>query len=151
MESLDRQILGLLIVDGRMSYTDIGRATGLSTSAVQQRVRKLENRGVIKGYAAKINTEELGLMITAFVRCRADDPVTENDLPERIAGLPEVVSCFSVAGEASVLLRVLVATPAALADLLSRLRILGCSTVTELVLAVPFDERSPIAAIPETT
>ena len=88
-------------------------------------------------------------MITAFVRCRAGDPQTENDLPERIAHLPEVVSCFSVAGDASVLLRVLVSTPAALADLLSRLRILGCSTITELVLAVPFEERSPLGAIPE--
>lgn len=149
MEALDRQILSLLIADGRMSYTDItGRATGLSTSAVQQRVRKLENR-VITGYAAKVNSEELGLMITAFVRCRAGDPQTENDLPERIAHLPEVVSCFSVAGDVSVLLRVLVSTPAALADLLSRLRILGCSTITELVLAVPFEERSPLGAIPE--
>lgn len=148
MEALDRQILGLLIADGRMSYTDIGRATGLSTSAVQQRVRKLENRGVITGYSARVNAEELGLMITAFVRCRASEPQTENELPDAIAHLPEVVSCYSVAGEASVLLRVLVATPAALADLLSRLRLIGCSTVTELVLAVPFEERSSLGALP---
>lgn len=150
MESLDQQILGLLIADGRMSYTDIGRATGLSTSAVQQRVRKLENRGVITGYKAIVSTEALGLMITAFVRCRAVDPMTEDELPGRISTLPEVVSCYSVAGDATVLLRVLVPTPAALADLLSRLRLVGCSTVTELVLAVPFDERSPLAAMSET-
>lgn len=150
MESLDQQILGLLIADGRMSYTDIGRATGLSTSAVQQRVRKLENRGVITGYKAIVSTEALGLMITAFVRCRAVDPLTEDELPGRISTLPEVVSCYSVAGDATVLLRVLVPTPAALADLLSRLRLVGCSTITELVLAVPFDERSPLAAMSET-
>ncbi|WP_028708445.1 Lrp/AsnC family transcriptional regulator [Propionicicella superfundia] len=148
MESLDQQILGLLIGDGRMSYTDIGRATGLSTSAVQQRVRKLENRGVITGYRAVVSNEALGLMITAFVRCRAVDPMTEDELPGRIADLPEVVACYSVAGDASVLLRVLVPTPAALAELLSRLRLVGCSTVTELVLAVPFEERSPLAAMP---
>jgi Lrp/AsnC family leucine-responsive transcriptional regulator len=97
-----------------------------------------------------VSTEALGLMITAFVRCRAVDPLTEDELPGRISTLPEVVSCYSVAGDATVLLRVLVPTPAALADLLSRLRLVGCSTITELVLAVPFDERSPLAAMSET-
>ncbi len=52
MEELDRQIVQLLVKDGRMSYTDLGKATGLSTSAVHQRVRRLEQRGVIRGYAA---------------------------------------------------------------------------------------------------
>ena len=50
MEELDRQIVQLLVKDGRMSYTDLGKATGLSTSAVHQRVRRLEQRGVIRGY-----------------------------------------------------------------------------------------------------
>lgn len=149
MESLDQQILSLLIADGRMSYTDIGRATGLSTSAVQQRVRKLEQRGVITGYTAQVNTASLDLIITAFVRCRAVDAMTEDDLPSAIAGLPEVVSCYSVAGESSLLLKVLVSTPANLADLLSRLRQIGCSTVTELVMAVPFEDRSPLKAAQE--
>ena len=52
MEQLDQRILALLARDGRMSYTDIGKETGLSTSAAQQRVRRLEQRGVIKGYRA---------------------------------------------------------------------------------------------------
>lgn len=144
---MDQQILSLLISDGRMSYTDIGRATGLSTSAVQQRVRKLEARGVITGYTAQVNTDELGLMITAFVRCRPIDATTEDELPTRIAQVPEVISAYSVAGEASLLLKVLVPTPMALAAVLSRLRLTGCSTVTELVMAVPFEDRSPLDAM----
>ncbi|MEU9383128.1 AsnC family transcriptional regulator, partial [Streptomyces sp. NPDC048279] len=55
MEELDRQIVQLLVKDGRMSYTDLGKATGLSTSAVHQRVRRLEQRGVIRGYAAVVS------------------------------------------------------------------------------------------------
>ncbi len=74
MEKLDRRILSLLARDGRMSYTDIGKETGLSTSAAQQRVRRLEQRGVIKGYTAVLDPAELGLMVTAFVAIKPFDP-----------------------------------------------------------------------------
>ena len=60
MEPLDRRILSLLARDGRMSYTDIGKETGLSTSAAQQRVRRLEQRGVINGYRAELDQAQLG-------------------------------------------------------------------------------------------
>ena len=70
MESTDRQILTLLAKDGRMSYTDIGRETGLSTSAAQQRVRRLEQRGLITGYRAELSAEALGLALTAFIHER---------------------------------------------------------------------------------
>lgn len=127
-----------------MSYTEIGRVTGLSTSAVQQRVRKLEQRGIITGYAARVSNEALGLMLMAFVRCRATDPAVEDQIPDRLAMLPGVVSCYSVVGESSFLVRVLVATPADLEALLSRIRRAGCATVTELVLSVNFEDKSPI-------
>ena len=57
MEDLDQRILKLLAADGRMSFTDLGKATGLSTSAVHQRVKRLESRGLIKGYGATIDYE----------------------------------------------------------------------------------------------
>ena len=87
MESTDHQILELLAHDGRMSYTDIGRETGLSTSAAQQRVRRLEQRGVITGYRAVLDPEALGKMITAFVQLRPLDPTTDDQIPEKIAAL----------------------------------------------------------------
>ena len=74
MESTDQQILALLARDGRMSYTDIGRVTGLSTSAAQQRVRRLEARGLIDGYSARLNAEALGRNLTAFIALRPLDP-----------------------------------------------------------------------------
>ena len=60
MEDLDRQILTLLAADGRMSFTDLGKATGLSTSAVHQRVKRLEQRGLIQGYGATVDHERSG-------------------------------------------------------------------------------------------
>ena len=106
MEKLDRRILSLLARDGRMSYTDIGKETGLSTSAAQQRVRRLEQRGVIKGYTAILDATELGLLVTAFVAIKPFDPSQPDDAPERLQHIEEIVSCYSVAGEASYLLKV---------------------------------------------
>ncbi len=74
LEELDRQIVTLLSTDGRISFTDLGRATGLSVSAVHQRVRRLEQRGVIQSYAARIAPEEVGLPLTAFVSFKPIDP-----------------------------------------------------------------------------
>ncbi|MCW2817403.1 MAG: Lrp/AsnC family transcriptional regulator, partial [Marmoricola sp.] len=67
MEKTDRQILRLLAADGRMSFTDLGKATGLSTSAVHQRVKRLEERGLILGYGATVDHAAAGKPLTAFI------------------------------------------------------------------------------------
>lgn len=84
MEDLDRQIITLLSRDGRMSYTDLGKATGLSTSAVHQRVRRLEQRGVIKGYAALVDAEAVGLPLTAFISVKPLEASAPDDTAERL-------------------------------------------------------------------
>ena len=142
MESTDQQILGLLARDGRMSYTDIGRETGLSTSAAQQRVRRLEQRGVITGYRALINPQALGKLLTAFIELRASDPAAEEEIPARVRELPEVISCYSVAGDASHLLTVQIAPPQELELLLGKIRASArVTTRTNLVLSIPFEDR----------
>lgn len=142
MEKTDQQILALLLRDGRISYTDIGRETGLSTSAAQQRVRRLEQRGVILGYRAIVDPEALGRMLTAFVSLQALDPSEDSQIPDRLLALPEVISCYSVAGEASHVLLVQVTSPLALEGLLSSIRQLArVVTQTALVLSVPFHDR----------
>src|SRR5918999_4303776 len=122
MEELDRQIVQLLVEDGRMSYTDLGKATGLSTSAVHQRVRRLEQRGVIRGYAAVVDPEAVGLSLTAFISVTPFDPAAPDDVPDRLADIPEIEACHSVAGDESYILKVRVPTPGHLEDLLSRIR-----------------------------
>jgi Lrp/AsnC family leucine-responsive transcriptional regulator len=145
MEKLDRRILALLARDGRMSYTDIGKETGLSTSAAQQRVRRLEQRGVIKGYRAILDSAELGLMVTAFVAIKPFDPGQADDAPERLLDIEEIISCYSVAGDASYLLKVQAQSMSHLESLLARIRSAGkVSTQTTTVLSIPYEDRPPI-------
>jgi Lrp/AsnC family leucine-responsive transcriptional regulator len=142
MEDIDRQILRLLSTDGRMSYTDLGKATGLSTSAVHQRVRRLEQRGVIRGYTAVVDFDAIGLPLTAFVSVTPLDPGAPDDVPERLADLPEIEACHSVAGDENYILKVRVPTPGALEGLLARIRAAaGVSTRTTIVLSTPYEAR----------
>jgi Lrp/AsnC family transcriptional regulator, leucine-responsive regulatory protein len=143
-DDLDRRIAALLAENGRMSYTELGKATGLSTSAAHQRVRRLEQRGVIRGYRALIDYEAAGLPLTAFVAVKPIDPAAPDDTAERLAEIPEIESCYSVAGDANYLLKLRVATPTALEGLLGRIRSIGSvSTLTTIVLSTPFEARPP--------
>ena len=92
MEDLDQRILTLLAADGRMSFTDLGKATGLSTSAVHQRVKRLEQRGLITGYGASIDYDQLGRPLTAFISIRPIDPSEPDDSPERLRAISEIES-----------------------------------------------------------
>ena len=145
MEDLDRRILAMLAADGRMSFTDLAKATGLSTSAVHQRVKRLEQRGRITGYAARVDHAQLGLPLTAFVSITPIDPSQPDDYPDRLRGISAIESCWSVAGEESYILKVRVAAPSDLEDLLGRIRsAANVSTRTTVVLSTPYEGR-PIA------
>lgn len=142
MEHLDAVIVSALQGDGRMSFTDLGKATGLSTSAVHQRIRRLEARGVITGYRAVINAEAQGLPLTAFVSVTPIDPSEPDDMPQRLEHLPEIEDCYSVAGSSSYLLKVRVAAPRNLEDLLGRIRLAAnVATRTTIVLSTPWEGR----------
>ena len=142
MEEIDRKIVALLAQDGRMSYTDLGKATGLSTSAVHQRVRRLEERGVIRGYTAVFDHEALGLPLSAFISIKPIDPSQPDDSPDRLAGIPEIEACYSVAGDENYILKVRVERPVDLEDLLARIRSsANVSTRTTIVLSTPFENR----------
>lgn len=144
MEETDRQIVRLLAENGRMSYTELGKHTGLSTSAVHQRVRRLEERGIIKGYAAVVDYDALGLALTAMISIKPIDPSQPDDSPERLRGLPEIEACYSVAGDETYILKVRVATPGALEDLLARIRAkANVSTRSTIVLSTPYEQRPP--------
>ena len=144
LEDLDRQIVQLLCRDGRMSFTDLGRSTGLSVSAVHQRVRRLEQRGVITAYTALVDPAKIGLPLTAFVSIKEIDPSQPDDAPERLAHLPAIEACYSVVGEESYLLKVRVADPAALERLLQEIRAAAnVSTRTMVVLSTPYENRPP--------
>jgi Lrp/AsnC family transcriptional regulator, leucine-responsive regulatory protein len=144
VEEINARILALLASDGRMSFTELARQTGLSVSAAQQRVRRLEERGVITGYSAMISAEEIGLPLTAFVSIKAFDPAAPDDAPERLEHLTAIEACHSVAGDASYILKVRVGSPRDLEDLLQEIRAAAnVSTHTTIVLSTPFENRPP--------
>jgi len=144
MEDTDREIVRLLARDGRMSFTDLAKATGLSTSAVHQRVRRLEQRGVITGYVATVSTDAIGLPLTAFISVTPLDPAAPDDAPDKLAHLTEIEACHSVAGEESYILKVRVGTPGQLESLLARIRsAANVATRTTVVLSTPYEARPP--------
>jgi Lrp/AsnC family leucine-responsive transcriptional regulator len=142
LDELDATLLRLLVQDGRRSYTDLARETGLSTSAVHQRVRRLEQRGVITGYTARVDPTVVGLPLTAFISVTPIDPAVPDDAPERLQHLAAVEACHSVAGTESWILKVRVATPAELETLLFDIRsAAGVQTRTTVVLSTPWEDR----------
>jgi Lrp/AsnC family transcriptional regulator, leucine-responsive regulatory protein len=144
MEEIDRRIVTLLARDGRMSFTDLARETGLSVSAVHQRVRRLEKRGVLRGYAALVDYDAIGLSLTAFVSIKPIDPAAADDAPDRLAHLSAIEACHSVAGDESYILKVRVASPIALEELLNQIRTAAnVSTRTTVVLSTPYEHRTP--------
>ena len=114
-----RAIVRALSQDGRMSYTDLGKLTGLSTSAVHHRVRRLEQRGVLRGYRAVVDATSLGLPLTAFISLTPLDQSAPDDVPQRLEDLVEVEAIHAVAGEANYMIKVRVDSPATLEELQS--------------------------------
>lgn len=145
LETIDRAILRELVVDGRCTLTDLAERVGLSVSAVHQRVRRLEQRGALRGYAARLDMEQIGLPLTALISLTPIDPAAPDDYPTRLQELPQIEACYSVAGDESYVLLVRVATPTALEELLRQIReSANVSTRTTVVLSTPFEGRAPV-------
>ncbi|WP_211291275.1 Lrp/AsnC family transcriptional regulator [Kineococcus xinjiangensis] len=142
-DGIDRLLVHLLAEDGRATLTTLAAAAGLSVSAVQARVRRLEAKGVIRAYSADVDPEALGLPLAAFVAITPLDPAQPDDAPERLMSLPAIEACYSVAGDESYLLLVRVASPRALEELLAAIRATAnVRTRTTVVLSTAFERRS---------
>lgn len=138
----DLDIIAALQDDARATYADVAARVGLSASSVHDRVRKLEAAGIIRGYRAVVDPEAVGLFVTALIAVTPLDPRQPDDLPDRIQEFAEVQDCFSVAGEASYVLKVRTRTTEHLEDLIRRLREkAGVNTRTTVVLSIPFEDR----------
>jgi Lrp/AsnC family leucine-responsive transcriptional regulator len=143
-DPIDRVLVRALLADGRATFTALAAQTGLSVSAAQARVRRLEARGVLRGYTALVDPEAAGLPLTAFVAITPLDPAAPDDAPERLAALDAVEACHSVAGEESYLLKVRVASPRDLEVLLRQIRsTAGVRTRSTVVLQTFYEARPP--------
>src|SRR3954471_9648666 len=99
IDGIDSAIVSILQSNARTSNAEIARQVNLAPSAVFERIRKLEERGVFEGYAARVSPKAIGLPLLAFVFVRADEKPGEDRVGPRVAAIPEVLEVHDVAGE----------------------------------------------------
>ena len=140
LDATDWRILDALQDDGRMSFADLARAVAMSPSAVAERVRRLEESGVITGYRATISPERVGLSIMAFVRLRYP---TGNYRPFHalLDSTPEIIEAHHVTGEDCFVLKVVARSMRHLEEVAGRISGLGAVT-TSVVYSSPLASRT---------
>ena len=120
MDDIDRKILNLLQIDGERPLAALGRAVGLSVSAVNERVRKLKGGGALVAIQARVAPAATGLDILAFVLLLMDKPAAEGEFIRRMREMAEVLECHHVTGDYSYLLKLRARDTAHLEQLISR-------------------------------
>lgn len=139
LDPIGWQILEALQEDARLSFTDLGKRVGLSPPAVAERVRRLEEAGIITGYCAQVNLEKVGLPITAIIRLTATDDCQKVGA-QIVQDIPEVLECYRLTGADDYVLKVATTSIAGLEDLIDRVSGYG-SCITSLVLSSPLNGR----------
>ena len=141
LDQTDERILAALIADARISVAELARAIGLSAPSVSERIKRLEEAGVIRGYTVKVDPAALGLPLAAWLRIRPI-PGQLKKVAEILQGLPEIVECDRVTGEDCFIARAHVRSVQALEDLIDRV-IPYAMTNTSIIQSSPVERRLP--------
>ena len=147
IDSMDASIVTILQSNARTSNAEIARQVGLAPSAVFERIKKLEERGVLEGYAARLNPKAVGVPLLAFVFVRADEKPGEDRVGARLAAIPEVLEVHDVAGEDCFLAKVRSPDTDALGRLL-RERIGAIPGITSTRTTIVLETVKETAALP---
>jgi len=147
LDATDRQIIAELAHEGRISYAELGRRVSLSSPAVTERVRRLEQDGVITGYRAEVDPRALGYALTAIVRVK---PAVRqlSKIAELAADIPQIEECLRITGEDCFYMKLHLASIEELPSVLDQFLLYG-ETTTSIVNATPVPRRDP-PAIPRT-
>jgi Lrp/AsnC family leucine-responsive transcriptional regulator len=150
LDYLDLQLVEALQRNARSTFAELGTIVGLKAPAVHERVKRLEARGYLRGYAAQVDNRRLGYELMAFVGVITAPEKTYDEFTTQIALLPEVLEMHSVAGDETFLLKVATRSTAHLDDFLSRIkRIPGIArTRTTIVLSTPFERPGVVVIAP---
>ena len=144
IDSIDWKALRLLAADGRMSWADLGAALGMSAPSAAERARKLEQRGLIRGYAALLDPAAVGAEVTAFIAVRLERPRHRDAFLARVKALDGVLECHHVAGEDDYLLKVRVASLPELERLVSdRIKSVAGVAATRTTIALSTLKETP--------
>jgi Lrp/AsnC family leucine-responsive transcriptional regulator len=151
LDETDRQILDLLQRDARITNAAIGEVVGMTAPSVYDRVRKLEARGVIQRYTVVVDPAALGKTLTAFIRLTVAYDERHDAGMAAVSGDPDVLECYSVAGEDCFIIKTRVGDPGELQALINRIRakVTILRSVTMIVLA-PIKETQAINVLNET-
>jgi len=143
LDAIDRQIVRTLSTDGRITFAELGRQTNLSSPAVAERVKRLEQAGVITGYRAEIDPRALGYQLTAIVRVK---PAVRqlSKIAELATEIPEISECHRITGEDCFYIKLHLASIEHLPEVLDRFLLYG-ETTTSIVNATPVARRDPPA------
>ena len=106
IDQIDQKILSFLVNNARMPFLEIARECGVSGAAIHQRVKRLENNGVITGSRLLVKPQALGLNVCAFVSISLSEANNYNEVVESLRNIPEIVECHFVTGKAALLLKV---------------------------------------------
>lgn len=149
LDGIDRQLLSELQVDCKRSLKEIGSAVGLSAPSVMERVRKLENAGIIKGYHALLEARKVGLDISAFIGVSISNPSLLSAFEEWVDSIAQVLECHHVTGSHTLLLKVKTQNTEDLEQLISRIRSMeGVASTETMVVLSTHTERAEIALPP---
>ncbi|MGN0006722.1 MAG: Lrp/AsnC family transcriptional regulator [Alistipes sp.] len=105
LDATDRKILRFLVKNARMPYLEIARECGISGAAIHQRIKKLEDSGVVLGSRLTVNPKTLGFDVCAFVNIRIQDPMMTVSVVEKIKHIPEVVECHFITGNYTLMVK----------------------------------------------
>ena len=105
LDATDRKILKFLVKNARMPYLEIARECGISGAAIHQRIKKLEESGIIMGSRMMVNPKMLGFDVCAFISIRIQDPIMSHAVAEKIKSIPEVVECHFITGTYNAMLK----------------------------------------------
>lgn len=149
LDGIDRQLLNELQGDCKRSLKEIGAAVGLSAPSVMERVRKLENAGIIRGYHALLDARKVGLDISAFIGVSISDPQLLSAFEEWVDSVAQVLECHHVTGGHTLLLKVKTQNTEDLERLISRIRSMqGVASTETMVVLSTHTERAEIALPP---
>ena len=139
----DARLLRILQLDGRRSYADLGTDLGMAGPSAHERVKKLEARGVIRGYAANLDPRAVGLGVLAFTWVTQAPGTITVDLMPSFAEIAEIEECHHVAGEADYLLKLRARDMVHLGDVIRRVQVIPnvFSTETDVVFSTGFERR----------
>ena len=135
---LNARILKEMEIDARLSITEIGKRVGLSGPAVSERIKKMEDEGVITGYTTVVDHDQLGLAVNAFITLKSS--LTHSGVIKKIEEITEILECYSITGNHCIIMKVATSTTKRLEAIIGQLQQFG-ETNTSVILSATFEKR----------